>query len=588
MKKGFTLIELLAVIVILAIIALIIVPIVSNVVDSSRKAAFRESVNGIIDSTNNYLSEYVLSHNDELKDYPVVFTCDGISCTNGEYQLTFKGTVPKGGSVIIYEEGVMSSYITDGKYCAYGYKWDMQIGHGCGDVDMTKPTIEGVLDAKTLKLTMSDDGSGIYGYCVTKNDNCNYIKSSEYVEHTLDSMGLYKAYAKDNRGNISEALEFNVNDIFEPSTPTGGSIGDVAGSNTVGTIAVEASGSTDDSGNVTYKYLVTNDSTIPDKNDERFGTDMSFARSCGTSYYAWAVAEDGEGNRSNVYSMGSTSDGANSYSEYGTCSKTCGGGTQTRTNTCALITTGLSQSCNTQSCCTFTSKDFGYTGNIQSWTVPAGCAGTYKLEVWGAQGGSVSGGAGGKGGYSYGKVSLTNGKTIYVAVGGAGSGCTKGYNGGGGCLAGAHVPSAGGGATHIATTNRGVLANYNSYRSEVLIVAAGGGGGYRYDSSASSLVTAGGAGGGTNGGNGCWEGTCGGGATQTTGGSGFIAGTFGQGHNPTTDYASGGGGGWFGGGGGYGSGAGGSGYIGGVTGGSTTAGQRAGNGMARISLESLN
>ena len=84
-KKGFTLIELLAVIVILAIIALIIVPIVSNVIDSSRKAAFRESVNGIIDSTNNYLSEYVLSHNDELRDYPVVFTCDGISCTNGEY-----------------------------------------------------------------------------------------------------------------------------------------------------------------------------------------------------------------------------------------------------------------------------------------------------------------------------------------------------------------------------------------------------------------------------------------------------------------------------------------------------------------------
>ena len=381
-KKGFTLIELLAVIVILAIIALIIVPIVSNVIDSSRKAAFRESVNGIIDSTNNYISEYVLTHNDELREFPVVFTCDGISCkTTDNDVLTFKGNVPKGGSVIIYEDGVMSSYITDGTYCAYGHKWDMQVGHNCEEVDMVKPIIEGVLDGKTLKLTMHDDGSGIYGYCVTKNDNCNFLKSSEYVEHTLDSMGLYKVSAKDNRGNISEALEFNVNDIFEPSTPTGGSIGNVSGSNTTGTIAVAASGSTDDSGNVTYKYLVTNDSTMPDKNDERFGTDMSFARSCGTSYYARAVAEDAGGNRSNVYSMGSTSDGANSYSGWTTCSKTCGGGTQTSTNTCALITTGLSQSCNTQSCGPVTAYNGG--GN-NSYVTFGGSASNGQLVsyVW--------------------------------------------------------------------------------------------------------------------------------------------------------------------------------------------------------------
>jgi len=36
------------------------------------------------------------------------------------------------------------------------------------------------------------------------------------------------------------------------------------------------------------------------------------------------------------------------------------------------------------------------------------------------------------------------------------------------------VEEAVGGATHIATTNRGVLANYNSFRNEILIVAGGG------------------------------------------------------------------------------------------------------------------
>lgn len=48
-----------------------------------------------------------------------------------------------------------------------------------------------------------------------------------------------------------------------------------------------------------------------------------------------------------------------------------------------------------------------------------------------------------------------------------------------GGASGDEIGGPGGGATHIAiTNNRGTLANYNSYRSEILIVAGGGGGGY--------------------------------------------------------------------------------------------------------------
>nr|MBP3258925.1 thrombospondin type-1 domain-containing protein [Bacilli bacterium] len=272
-KKGFTLIELLAVLVILAIIVLIIVPVISNVIDSSRKAAFKESVNGIIDSTNNYVSDYVIKNKDELKEYPVVFTCNGETCTNGEYTLEFKGTVPKGGNVIIDETGILSSYITDGKYCAYGYKWDMQVGHNCGDVDVTSPSI-----------------------------------------------------------------------------PTSGTIGDVSGSNRHATIQTPASGSTDDISDVVYKYLVTNDSNMPDKNDARFTVSRDFTRNCGTTYYAWAIAEDLSGNRSEVCALGSTSDAPDSYSDWSQCSKECGGGTRTRTNTCSLVTENLSEACNTHGC----------------------------------------------------------------------------------------------------------------------------------------------------------------------------------------------------------------------------------------------
>ena len=151
--------------------------------------------------------------------------------------------------------------------------------------------------------------------------------------------------------------------------------------------------------------------------------------------------------------------------------------------------------------------------------------GTYTLDVRGAQGGTYSG-AGGKGGISRTTLTITSTtKTLYIAVGGAGTNGNSsntvkagGYNGGG---QGRYYGSGGGGATHIATTARGsgVLSAYNSYRNEVMIVAGGGGGSQR---------GAGGAGGGANqsGGSGSGSyGSAGGGAsTSGAGGGGYFGG----------------------------------------------------------------
>ncbi len=60
MKKGFTLIELLAVIIILGVIAVIAIPVISNVIEDSKKRAAEVSALNYIEAVNEHLSVYVL------------------------------------------------------------------------------------------------------------------------------------------------------------------------------------------------------------------------------------------------------------------------------------------------------------------------------------------------------------------------------------------------------------------------------------------------------------------------------------------------------------------------------------------------
>ena len=258
------------------------------------------------------------------------------------------------------------------------------------------------------------------------------------------------------------------------------------------------------------------------------------------------------------------------------------------------ITTTVEGKCGSVSSCTAEDMTFSYTGGVQTYTVT--CTGTYKLEVWGAQGGSADETYhGGYGGYSTGTVKLNKNKntTLYVVVGGAGtygsSTVAGGYNGGGNSYGYSANTSSGGGATHIATET-GVLSSLESNQGSILIVAGGGGGSYKKNSSNYGY---GGAGGGTTGlgsSNVVSErsqiihAT---GGTQNSGGTYGIYynssykglgelsnGSFGQGgtNQSTGDdrTISGGGGGFYGGGAAYqGPAAGGSSYIGGVTNGQT-------------------
>ena len=117
--------------------------------------------------------------------------------------------------------------------------------------------------------------------------------------------------------------------------------------------------------------------------------------------------------------------------------------------------------------------EYSYSGNIQEFVAPY--SGKYKLETWGAQGGS-SAVSGALGGYGYVEIALLQGEKIYICVGEAGKNVGNGgYNGGGNSTQG----GSGGGATSITTTNRGELKNYSNYKDEILLVSGGGAGSYK-------------------------------------------------------------------------------------------------------------
>ena len=192
--------------------------------------------------------------------------------------------------------------------------------------------------------------------------------------------------------------------------------------------------------------------------------------------------------------------------------------------------------------CTIT---FGYTGQIESLTLPSNAT-NVRFEAFGAQGGK-SGGGGGRVTGTFTNVP----EILYITVGGAGgsnAGGPGGFNGGGTAGGSAGVEGSGGGASDIRI----------GYALSSRVVVAGGGGGR-----GSGLGSGGGAGGGLVGANGkTGQGFGGLGGTQSDGGLGGAnngqgtPGTAGDwGVGGTGGYGplhggGGGGGGYYGGGGG--------------------------------------
>ncbi len=218
--------------------------------------------------------------------------------------------------------------------------------------------------------------------------------------------------------------------------------------------------------------------------------------------------------------------------------------------------------------------DFDYTGGEQTFTAPYD--GKYKLETWGAQGGTIINKInnneyyGGYGAYSIGNINLKKDSILYINVGGKGKQCLNygsttageitcpndgGYNGGG--FTRQYTDStyygSGGGATHIATQS-GLLYTLENSKNSILIVSGAGGGASAYSNV--DYAANGGSAGGYVGSSGLIEkldrlSNCTGGTENKAGtgtGSGASDGSFGHGADHTAYVGPGAGAGYYGGG----------------------------------------
>lgn len=108
-KRGFTLIEILAVITILGLLGLVTIPVISNSIEKSKKKAYRETINSIIESTKIYRAN---------NDYEAV-TNELIDVTGTLIEYENKDQILSG--YIKYENGIyIITDIKNAKYCAAG------------------------------------------------------------------------------------------------------------------------------------------------------------------------------------------------------------------------------------------------------------------------------------------------------------------------------------------------------------------------------------------------------------------------------------------------------------------------------------
>ena len=191
-NKGFTLIELLAVIVILSVITLITVPMITNVIEESKKKALASSIQGLVESANLYAIE---------KDgvYEFLFDKEHQGSTIKGESLDYRGNIDGEGKLYLDREGNVSVCISNDTYYVYkNYNSEIIVGN-----KKTGNCIIG-FDALTNKyVAMLDNGTG----------NVSNVYSKDEVNNLVDAKATELDTKITNNTNEITSMKSNIEEL---------------------------------------------------------------------------------------------------------------------------------------------------------------------------------------------------------------------------------------------------------------------------------------------------------------------------------------------------------------------------------------
>ena len=507
MKKGFTLIELLGTVVILAIISSLVLIVTINILEASKKSAFKTSSLNAIYAYNNLLNLGGYENN-SIDVENVLLPLENNNFIDGT--LTFDQNT----------KIVTANYITDGTYCADGVKGYLIVVKGSCDLIDNYKAKELVANPSSVDIYAGDDYdllTGVYlnnfkdtpldveinysstpvfdkntvgtyeilysveyhGVTYTKTRTINVLYQGVNLSASPDSLTIYKDSTYDLLTGV--ALK-DINNTVIPNTITYTS-SPAFTTAAVGTYTITYSSvykGTTYTKTRTIEVIYEGVNLVVSPSIVNLESGTSYTMLTGVSF---------------IDKNGTTVPGTITYTSSPSYSNTTLGGytitygvtyrgtTYTKTRTMRVY-----QALTT----------YSYTGGSQTFDVIA--TGRYKVELWGAQAGSGGqglcsgglGGSGGGGGYIQAMVDLTAGESFTVVVGGAGGNAAYsgnygvgGYNGGTNGASAGGVSGAGGGG--------GGATTFRTSSTTYLRANGGGGGGggadggyYRYSSGATT------------------------------------------------------------------------------------------------------
>ena len=196
-RKGFTLIELLAVIVILSVITLITVPMITSVIEESKKKALISSVQGLIESANLYAIE-----NEGVHEF--LFDTEHQGSTQNGESLDYRGSIDGEGKLYIDKEENVSVCISNDTYYVYkNYNSEIVVG------ERKEGNCIIGFDALTNKyIAMLDDGTGQVSNVYSKDEVNNLVdeKTNELnnkIETNTSEISNIKSNIEELQTNLS-------------------------------------------------------------------------------------------------------------------------------------------------------------------------------------------------------------------------------------------------------------------------------------------------------------------------------------------------------------------------------------------------